>query len=94
MFPNYTLFIMDKLTFNVSKVEESRIMVEVMYMGEISLGILYFEKPKAGWTNKPIMPKKWRCVDAKVEGLYERDSAITPKDIVGLCQEEILRLGY
>lgn len=85
---------MDKLTFNMEKVDEGRVRVEVMYEGKVSMGILYFEKAKVGWTNKPIISNKWRCVDAKVEGLYEVDKATTPKEIVAHCQDLIEKAGY
>lgn len=85
----------DKMTFNIEKITDNRIRVEVGYMGR-SLGVLYFEKPKLGWVNKPIFPTKWACVDASVEGLYihtkEGGENVTPKDIISRCQELISKL--
>ena len=84
--------ITDIMTFNVEKITDNRIRVEVGYSGA-TLGVLYFEKPKRGWLNKPILPKKWACVDASVEGLYiynkEGGESITPKEIISHCQSLI-----
>ena len=66
--------------------------MEVSVSG-VTLGLLYFEKPKSGWNKKPLLPKKWGCVDAKVEGLYEYGGEhITPKDIIAKCQDLISNL--
>jgi hypothetical protein len=63
-------------------------MVEVTLFNEMVLGILYFENPKQTWNKKPLLSKKWRCVDAKVEGLYVHGGEdITPKDIIRVCQD-------
>jgi hypothetical protein len=36
----------------------------------------------------------WACVDAKIEGLYEMvGETITPKDIIGKCQDLIKEAG-
>jgi hypothetical protein len=88
----YYVIDMDKLTYNINRLTEDRICVEVSVSG-ITLGLLYFERPKRGWVNKPILPTKCSCVDAKVEGLYEYGGEnITPKDIVAKCQELIMNL--
>lgn len=80
---------MDNLTYDISKLEENRVRVIVSIEGR-ELGTLYFEKPKNGWTKKPLTPSKWFCVDAKVEGLYVYGGEdITPKDIVAKCQDLI-----
>jgi hypothetical protein len=78
-----------KLTLDVEFLSEDRARVEVYYLKEVYMGTLYYEKPKRGWTNKPITPTMWACVDAKVEGLYSVDEGITPKDIVRMGQERI-----
>jgi hypothetical protein len=81
-----------KITFNVEFLGDDRARVEVLYENEYNVGIMYYEKPKKGWTNKPITPTMWVCVDAKVEGLYSKDKEITPKDIVRMGQEKISSL--
>ena len=43
----------------VIKISDTRVAVEITLLNEVSLGVLYYEKPKMGWTNKPIMPTKW-----------------------------------
>jgi hypothetical protein len=88
----YYIFTMDKLTYDINKLSEDRICVEVSVSG-VTLGLLYFEKPKSGWNKKPILPTKWGCVDAQVEGLYEYGGDnITPKQIISHCQELIENL--
>ena len=82
--------IRDNIRFNIETLDPNRVMVEVTLFNEMVLGILYFENPKQTWNKKPLLSKKWRCVDAKVEGLYEvGGEMITPKDIVGMCQDLI-----
>jgi hypothetical protein len=67
-------------------VDKIRIVLEV-YNQE--LGVLYFERAKRGWTNKPLT-NGWTCVDAKVEGLYIYEGiSVTPKEIVSWCQDII-----
>lgn len=78
----------DNMTFEVEFIIQGRARVEVYFKGE-PVGIMYYEKPKKGWNVKPITPTMWVCVDAKVEGLYGKDEAITPKDIVRMGQERI-----
>lgn len=80
--------IRDNIRFNIETLDPNRVMVEVTLLGEMVLGILYFENPKQTWQKKPLLSKKWRCVDAKVEGLYIHGGEdITPKDIIRVCQD-------
>jgi hemolysin-activating ACP:hemolysin acyltransferase len=59
----------------------------IVLLEDIELGVLYFERAKVGFTNKPIGLDSWACVDAKVEELYVYGGdTITPKDIVARCQ--------
>ena len=72
----------------VSRLSDTRVAVEITLLNEVSLGVLYFEKPKVGWTNKPIMPSKWRCVDAKVEGVFQhKGGSVTPTQLMKWAQE-------
>lgn len=86
---------MDILTYNIQRLSEERVCVEVGYRG-VTLGILYFEKPKRIWVRKPILPTRWSCVDATIEGLYvyEKNGGIeiTPKEIISHCQSLIEKL--
>jgi hypothetical protein len=87
----------DKLSFIVERIDEGRIRVEVNFVDDglcISLGILYFERAKRSFNRKPVGMDAWLCVDAKVEGLYERDNTTTPQQIVARCYDEIRRAGY
>jgi len=59
-------------------------------VGDTEVAALYFERPKKGWTNKPIMPTKWRCVDANImEKFIYINGLVEPKDLVGWGQEII-----
>jgi hypothetical protein len=72
----------------ISVITEDRVAVEITLLNEVSLGVLYFERPKLGWVNKPIMPTKWRCTDAKVEGVYQwGGDKITPTELIAWAQE-------
>ena len=80
--------IRENIRFNLETLDPNRVMVEVTLLNEMVLGILYFENPKQTWNKKPLLSKKWRCVDAKVEGLYVHGGEdITPKDIIRVCQD-------
>lgn len=82
------------MEYVINLLTPERVCVEINYSGA-SLGILYFEKPKRGWNNKPILPTKWACVDAKIEGLYIYGGEnITPKEIISKCQDLITQGGY
>ena len=73
-------------TVDMIETDRARIVLEVR---DVELGVLYFEKAKRGWTNKPLT-NGWTCVDAKVEGLYiYGGDSVTPKEIVAYCQELI-----
>ena len=72
----------------VTIITEDRVAVEITLLNEVSLGVLYFERPKLGWVNKPIIPTKWRCVDANVEGVYQwGGEKITPTELIKWAQE-------
>lgn len=70
----------------IEVLEEGRVRIVLeAYTHEI--GVLYFEKAKKGWTNKPLT-NGWTCIDAKVEGLYiHGGDGVTPKELVAWCQE-------
>ena len=72
----------------ISVITEDRVAVEITLLNEVSLGVLYFERPKQGWVNKPIIPTKWRCTDAKVEGVYQwGGDKITPTELIKWAQD-------
>jgi hypothetical protein len=81
-----------ELKYDIEKIEEGRVRVVITYLDE-ELGVLYFEKAKKGFTNKPISMDGWRCVDAKVERLYVYGKAeVTPKEMVATVQD-LLKAG-
>ena len=77
--------------------DANRIRVEVYYKVSDTLkefmGIMYYEKAKKSFNRKPVGMDAWACVDAKVEGLYMKDKAITPSQIVREGYEQIKRSG-
>ena len=77
------------LTPTLTKMDDGTIRI-IFSMNEEEMVCLYYEVAKKGWTNKPIMTNKWRCIDAKVmnPNIYE-DGTIEPKDLVGWGQELI-----
>jgi len=83
---------MDKLSYVIDYLSPDRVRVIVSYR-DVELGVLYFERPKRGFVNKPVGLNSWACVDAKVEGLYEMGGDdITPKDIISHIQG-LLKMG-
>ena len=91
MFRNLYLLYMkveEHIKGRLTRLSDTRVAVEITLLNEVSLGVLYFEKPKVGWTNKPLMPTKWRCVDAKVEGVYQyKGSSVTPLQLMKWAQD-------
>ena len=47
------------------------------------IGLLYFEKAKLNFTNKPLSMGSWACVDAKIEDQEIFHEGFTPKQMVG-----------
>lgn len=83
---------MDKLTYNLETIEEGRIRITISSEG-VELGSLYYEKAKRSYNNKPVGMNSWTCVDAKVEGLYEKYVELTPLGVMSKCQELIKMAG-
>lgn len=80
---------MDNLSYQISTLSPDRLCIEISVSG-MSLGLVYYEKAKRGYNNKPVSMDRWLCVDAKVEGLYTYGGEnITPKMIMEQCQEII-----
>ncbi len=67
----------------VTRQDDTHARVEIWNEME-EVGTLYYERPKVGWTKKPISTNEWVCVDAHIEyfsALIE-DHDVTPKEIV------------
>ena len=80
----------DNLVYELSPMDEGVIRIVVLSGDQEELGSLYFERAKKIFQRKPIGMDAWGCVDAKIERLYEYGGDnITPKDIMGKCQELI-----
>lgn len=50
-------------------------------VGEM-MGIMYYERAKKSFTNKPISMNKWGMVDCKIERLYEKYPEVEPIDVL------------
>lgn len=86
-------YTIDTLSYDLEVLRDGVIRIVVSINNETELGSLYFEKAKRSFQRKPIGMDSWVCVDAKVEGLYVYGGDnITPKDIIGKCQE-LIRVG-
>ena len=58
------------------------------------IGLLYFEKAKLSFTNKPLSMGSWACVDAKIEDQEIFHEGFTPKQMVGECQDRLREAGF
>jgi hypothetical protein len=76
---------MDILTYNLTEMEPDRLRITIT-QNDIELGSLYYERAKRSFQRKPIGMNAWGCVDAKVEGLYEVNTDITPTEVMNKCQ--------
>ena len=77
------------LTPTLTKMDDGTIRI-IFSMNDEEMVCLYYEVAKKGWTNKPILSNKFRCIDAKVSNpiIYE-NKIVEPKDLVGWGQELI-----
>ena len=83
---------MKDITYKMDQIEEGRIRFVLSKEG-VELGSLYYEKAKRTFNRKPIGMNAWGCVDAKIEGLYEADQTITPREVMEVCQSLIKEAG-
>ena len=81
------------MKYELTQIEDNRIGVTVTNEDKV-VGILYFEKAKLNFTNKPISMGSWACVDAKIEDQEIFNEDFTPKQMVGECQEMIRVAGF
>ena len=84
---------MDNLTYNLTEMEPDRLRITIT-QDNTELGSLYYERAKKTFQRKPIGMNAWGCVDAKIEGLYEANTDITPTEVMNKCQELIRESGY
>ena len=80
------------MKYELTQIEDNRIGVTVTNEDKV-VGILYFEKAKLNFTNKPLSMGSWACVDAKIEDQEIFHEGFTPKQMVGECQEIIRVAG-
>ena len=81
------------MKYELTQIEDNRIGVTVTNEDKV-VGILYFEKAKLSFTNKPLSMVSWACVDAKIEDQEIFNEDFTPKQMVGECQEMIRVAGF
>jgi hypothetical protein len=81
------------MKYELTQIEDNRIGVTVTNEDKV-VGILYFEKAKLNFTNKPLSMGSWACVDAKIEDQEIFNEYFTPKIMVGECQDLIKEAGY
>ena len=81
------------MKYELTQIEDNRIGVTVTNEDKV-VGILYFEKAKLSFTNKPLSMGSWACVDAKIEDQEIFNEDFTPKQMVGECQDMIKEEGY
>jgi hypothetical protein len=81
------------MKYELTQIEDNRIGVTVTNEDKV-VGILYFEKAKLNFTNKPLSMGSWACVDAKIEDQEIFNEDFTPKQMVGECQESIRVAGF
>ena len=81
------------MKYELTQIEDNRIGVTVTNEDKV-VGILYFEKAKLSFTNKPLSMGSWACVDAKIEDETIFNEEFTPKQMVGECQDIIKLSGY
>ena len=80
---------MEDITLNINRLEDGPIRITLTGKDLNELGVLYFEKAKNGFTNKPITMDGYRCTDAKVGKLFDLYPDLTPKELVDYCQKKI-----
>jgi hypothetical protein len=80
------------MKYELTQIEDNRIGVTITNEDKV-VGILYFEKAKLSFTNKPLSMGSWACVDAKIEDQEIFNEDFTPKQMVGECQEIIRVAG-
>ena len=81
------------LTYNLTEMEPDRLRITIR-QDNTELGSQYYERAKKTFNRKPIGMNAWGCVDAKIEGLYEANTDITPTEVMNKCQELIRESGY
>jgi hypothetical protein len=81
------------MKYELTQIEDNRIGVTITNEDKV-VGILYFEKAKLNFTNKPLSMGSWACVDAKIEDQEIFNEDFTPKQMVGECQEIIRVAGF
>lgn len=81
------------MKYELTQIEDNRIGVTVTNEDKV-VGILYFEKAKLNFTNKPLSMGSWACVDAKIEDQEIFNEDFTPKQMVGECQDMIRVAGF
>jgi hypothetical protein len=84
--------VMKNMEYEMEVIGDGVVRILIGYGGK-EVGCLYLEKNKKSFHRKPIGMNEYSCVDAKIEGLYDIDPNITPKDIIDKCRGIIREAG-
>lgn len=77
----------------IERVDNGVAVVTILFKDE-EVATLYFEAPKKAWTNKPIFPNVWTCVDSKIhENYIYVEELVTPKELIHLGMRTISEAG-
>jgi hypothetical protein len=77
------------MVYDITKVDD-RYRVEIL-KDKVSMGLLYFERAKKGFINKPLT-SGWVCVDATIDPKIYDDESITPKGVIDKCYSLLMNL--
>lgn len=81
-----------KFTPKVVRQDDRRVRVEIWNEIE-EVGTLYYESPKMGWNNKPIITNNYVCIDAHIdvfaEEIKKHSPNVEPKEIIQWGNEAI-----
>jgi hypothetical protein len=81
--------ILTDMVYDITKVDD-RYRIEIL-KDKVSMGLLYFERAKKGFINKPIT-SGWVCVDATIDPKLYEDETITPKGVIDKCYTLLMNL--
>jgi hypothetical protein len=84
------------MKYELNEIEEGRLRIVITSEGGREIAVLYFERAKTSFQNKPLSMNSWRCVDAKAEGLYDvvNGDIPVPTEIIKNCQDLIRGSGF
>ena len=80
---------MEDFKYDINFLNDNRIRVIIYTNNTVEIGVMYYEKSKIGFINKPIM-NGWTCVDAKVDELYRvLEYKIEPIQVLNFIKQKV-----